>query len=222
MLDAQDPAQDASEWQIAVKQAANAAQMMGNMPADMKRLVQEANRPRFDFRSLLMRFAQDQCKSDYSFKRPNTRYVPQGVYLPAAMDVQMGEMVFGIDSSGSITDKILAHFLRIAQDVVDQVNPRRVRILVCDARVHREHIFERGEPLEGIELVGGGGTDFRPVFKAVEESEDDERPACIMYLTDGYGAFPEHVDVPTLWCMTSEVEAPVGETIRLEVDEIDD
>jgi predicted metal-dependent peptidase len=221
ILDAQDPAEDAAEWQIAVKQAANAAQMMGSMPADLKRLVQEANRPRFDFRSLLMRFAQDQAKNDFSFKMPNRRYMPQGFFLPSAQDVEMGEIVIGIDSSGSITDKILAKFIGTVQEVVDQVRPRRVRIMVCDARIHREHIFERDDPIEGIELVGGGGTDFRPVFKAVENNEDDERPACMLYLTDGYGAFPESVDVPTLWCMTTEVEAPVGETIRLEVDEIE-
>jgi predicted metal-dependent peptidase len=221
VLDAPDPAQDASEWQIAVKQAANAAQMMGNMPADMKRLVQEANRPHFDFRSLLMRFAQDQSKNDFSFKMPNRRYMPQGFFLPSAQDVEMGQIDIGIDSSGSITDKILAKFLGTVQEVVDQVRPRRVRIFVSDARVHRVHIFERDEEIEGVELVGGGGTDFRPVFKAIEESDEDDRPACILYLTDGYGSFPDKVDVPTLWCMTTDVEAPVGETIRLEVDEID-
>lgn len=222
VLDAQDPQEDASEWQIAVKQAANAAQMMGSMPADLKRLVQEANRPRFDFRSLLMRFAQEQCKADFSFKMPNRRYMPQGFFLPSASDVEMGEIAIGVDSSGSITDKILGHFLGIVQAVVEQVRPRRVRIFTCDARIHDEYVFERDEPIEGVEINGGGGTDFRPVFKAIDKLDDDEKPACVLYLTDGYGTFPEHVDQPTLWCMITDVEAPIGETVRMEVDEIDE
>lgn len=219
VMDAPDPLQDQAEWQMAVKQAAQAAQMMGNMPADMARLTQEANRPRYDWRALLMRFAQDQAKNDYSWKTPNRRYMQQGLYLPEINDTQMGEMVIAIDSSGSINDHILAKFIGAIQGVADQVKPRNIKVMVCDARVHTITDFGRDEPIEGIGLKGGGGTDFCPVFEAIDENEE-EKPICVMYLTDGYGRFPDQpCEVPTLWVMTTEVEAPWGETIRLEVDE---
>lgn len=218
VLDAEDPATDNAEWQMAVKQAAQAAQMMGNMPADLARLVQEANRPRYDWRSLLLRFAQDQCKSDYSWKTPNRRYIQQGIYLPEINDTQMGDMIIAIDSSGSIDDKTMAKFLGAIEGVAEQVKPRSIQVVICDARVHKVHTFQRDEPIEGVELIGGGGTDFCPVFDLIEEN--DEKPACVMYLTDGYGRFPdEPCQSPTLWVMTSEVLAPWGETIRLEADE---
>lgn len=218
VLDAQDPVQDNAEWQMAVKQAAQAAKAMGNLPAELQRLTQEANRPRFDWRSLLLRFAQDQAKSDYSWKAPNRRYIQQGLYLPQIDDTQMGDMLIAIDSSGSISDEIMRKFLGVIEGVADQVKPRNIKVVICDAKVHKVHTFERDEPIEGVELMGGGGTNFCPVFDLIDE--DDDKPACVMYLTDGYGRFPEEpCEVPTLWVMTDEVIAPWGETVRLETDE---
>ncbi len=218
VLDAQDPAQDNADWQMAVKQAAQAAKMMGQLPADLARLVQEANRPRYDWRSLLLRFAQDQSKCDFSWKMPNRRYMAQGLYMPEINDTQMGDMVVAIDSSGSIDDKTLAKFIGAIEGVADQVKPRSIKVMVCDARVQEITTFERDEPIEGIKLKGGGGTDFCPVFDEIDAN--DEKPVCIMYLTDGYGRFPDQPsEIPTLWVMISEVEAPWGETVRLETDE---
>lgn len=221
VLDAEDPSQEQADWQMAVKQAAKAAQMMGNMPGDLKRLVEEANRPRYDWRALVMRFAQELSKADYSYKRPNRRYIPQGIYLPEIHDTSMGEMVLILDSSGSITDEIMSKFVGAVEGVAEQVKPRRIRVIVCDAKVRAVHEFERDEPIEGVELIGGGGTDFCPPFEMLEQ--EDERPACVMYLTDGYGSFPDQpFESPTLWVMTSEIEAPWGETVRLELDEEDE
>jgi predicted metal-dependent peptidase len=50
-----------------------------------------------------------------------------------------------------------------------------------------------------IEVVkGGGGTDFRPAFKWMEEN--DVVPDVLLYLTDGYGTFPEEApEYPVIW-----------------------
>jgi len=54
----------------------------------------------------------------------------------------------------------------------------------------------------------GGGTDFRPLLKAMEE----ESPECVVYLTDMYGAFPEFPpDYPILWAsIYKDSVAPFG------------
>lgn len=219
VMDSKDPVQSAADWQMAVKQAAQAAQMMGNCPADIARLAVEANRPRFDVKSLLMRFAQEQCKNDYSWRMPNRRYFPQGVYLPEARDTQMGRVAIAVDSSGSITDAVMARFLGFMQEVVDQVRPSGVDVIICDAHVHAVHHFDKDEPINDVKLIGGGGTDFCPVFEHIDANED-EQPACIVYLTDGYGRFPDQPsEIPTLWVMISDVEAPWGETVRMEEEE---
>ena len=68
-----------------------------------------------------------------------------------------------------------------------------------------------------LEARGGGGTDFRPVFAALEEQ--GEAPAALVYLTDLCGPFPEvEPDFPVLWVSTSDREAPFGETVKLRID----
>jgi predicted metal-dependent peptidase len=68
--------------------------------------------------------------------------------------------------------------------------------------------------------VGGGGTDFRPFFAAVEAEQCDMHPAVCVYLTDGYGTFPaEPPPWPLLWVLSpgslSTDAVPFGEAVRL-------
>ena len=71
--------------------------------------------------------------------------------------------------------------------------------------------------------VGGGGTDFRPFFEALEERQIgpfDEQAHLAVYLTDGFGCFPDtEPDVPMLWLAPtgSFGDFPWGDVARLEV-----
>jgi predicted metal-dependent peptidase len=74
--------------------------------------------------------------------------------------------------------------------------------------------FQSGDVLK-FEMHGGGGTDFRPPFNYIEQYQI--KPACFIYLTDGYGTFPQQApQYPVLWCITTDVVAPWGQTIRIE------
>ena len=61
---------------------------------------------------------------------------------------------------------------------------------------------------------GRGGTDFRPVFQWVESeirSGGIDCPDAIIYLTDGYGSFPERApDMPVLWVCAPDSIKPEG------------
>jgi predicted metal-dependent peptidase len=97
--------------------------------------------------------------------------------------------------------------------VMDEVQPDFVEIMYADARVARADRFERGEEIV-FQPAGGGGTDFRPVFEHVDGME--EKPACIIYITDLYGSFPEGSDIPTLWVTDTDQSAPFGDTLKIE------
>ena len=58
VLDAPDPAQQEAEWQVALKQASQAAQMMGQLPGGIALAIEEVMRPRVDWRGILRRFVQ--------------------------------------------------------------------------------------------------------------------------------------------------------------------
>jgi len=214
VLDAPDPAQQEAEWQVAVKQATQAAQMMGQLPAGMAQAVDEASKPRIDWKALLRRFVQQFASADYSWRTPNRRYIAGGVYLPELRSESMPAIVVAVDTSAS-TSSVLPIFKAELQSIVDECQPEATLVMMADAAVQRVDRFERDDPIE-FNVEGLGGTDFRPVFEHVDREQLN--PACLIYLTDGDGCFPdEPSDYPTLWAITTpNRQAPWGETVNID------
>jgi predicted metal-dependent peptidase len=118
-----------------------------------------------------------------------------------------------IDTSGSITQKLLAEFLAEVQALLDFGRPRKLHLLDCDASIHSAQEFVPGDRIDA-QLKGGGGTDFRPVFDHVAEHNLD--PAALVYLTDLYGTFPEAPPpYPVLWISYGTDAAPFGDVLKI-------
>ena len=210
--DATSSEDDALEWKLATVQAAKMAQSRGTLPGSLKRLLDDALAPPIPWREALAQFMTERTKDDYSWCRPNAYYAHTGVYLPSMDGVGMGEVVIALDTSGSVLS-VLDEFGSTVKDVLNATKPSRVHVVYCDAAVNHIDTFDRGQEIT-FEAHGGGGTDFRPVFTHV--TENNIRPACLLYLTDMYGAFPEEApEYPTLWCATTDVPAPFGDVIRI-------
>lgn len=88
----------------------------------------------------------------------------------------------------------------------------------CDAAIGNEP--QRVDTLEELikQTVGGGGTDFRPVFTHVDEKAytEDVLPV-LVYATDGYGTFPDYEPgYPVIWLMiNTDVEPPFGKVVHV-------
>ena len=202
----------AAEWKLATVQAAKQAQGRDKLPAQVKRLLDDVLTPAIPWRDVLNRFMTERVKDDYSWRRPNPFYAHTGIYLPIMDGVGMGEVVIALDTSGSVTS-VLDEFGSTVKDILHATKPQRVHVVYCDARVNRVDTFGHGQEIT-FESVGGGGTDFRPVFEHVAQA--GIRPECLLYLTDMYGSFPEHTpEYPVMWCATSDVRGPFGETLRI-------
>jgi len=202
-----------ADWQQAVQQAAAAAKARGALPGQLDRFAKESKEARVDWRSILRRFIQETASADYSWTRPNRRYVSHGLYLPALYSEEMGPIAVAIDTSGSIDQVLLEQFRAEVQAVVDEMRPRRTHVLFCDATLQRHDVFERDDVIE-FNPAGGGGTDFRPVFEELRALE--EAPACVVYLTDLDGTFPEVApEVQVLWASTGSDSAPFGEVVAV-------
>jgi predicted metal-dependent peptidase len=153
----------------------------------------------------------ERVKADYSWNQPNNRYIASGLYLPALHSISMGEVAIMVDTSGSVDAASLAYARRIVEDVISEVSPAAVTVWYSDAKVCKVDRFEQGEPLDW-QPAGGGGTDFRPVLKAIE---DEGTAVCVLCITDLYGSFPDGCELPVMWLATTDVVAPFGETIPL-------
>ena len=125
----------------------------------------------------------------------------RGIGAPGRIGYTSGVIVIGGDTSGSINAATLDMFLAEIKGVLEACLPEKLYIVWSDARVHRVDELEEVSELDEVRYKGapgGGGTDFRPVFDWVRDN--DIEPDAVIYLTDGYGAFPEHApDYPTIW-----------------------
>lgn len=212
----QEAAQQQSEWQVAVRQAAQVAKMRGRLPASLERLLGELLRPKIDWKAELRRFVQQAARNDYTWRKPNSRYIHAGLYLPSLYSEEMQPIVVAVDTSGSIGRDDLRAFASEITAIAQECRPSRIHVLYIDTKVQKAEEFEPGDLID-LKPAGGGGTDFRPAFDWIEESQTEA--ACLIYLTDMAGNFPSaEPDYPVLWVSTSDYQAPFGQTLRLDID----
>jgi len=77
-----DPAQVQAieaEWKVAVAQAQQAAMGRGPLPGGLGRSVEQVLHPPADWRSVLREFVSAHARNDYSWSRPNRRFIAQGL-----------------------------------------------------------------------------------------------------------------------------------------------
>lgn len=205
-----ESSQEESEWKIAVAQAAHIAKQRGKLPAGIERMVEEIMDAVLPWRDILRRFMTEKANDDFSWARPNRRLIASGTYLPARRSEDAaGEFVVIIDTSGSIGQKELTEFASEVSGIHKDVKPRKLHVLYCDARVAHVDTFGPEDELH-FAAHGGGGTDFRPPFAWIEENCQDVK--CAVYLTDGYGNWPEEQPFPVMWAINNDqVIPPFGE-----------
>lgn len=197
---------------------------VGGCPAGLERIITLLERaPKIDWKQVLHDFIQ-QDRSDYSFMYPDRRF--QGdVLLPSFCENIDGEAVrnlwFAVDASGSISNRELAEAFAEIIDAVRQVGSLSGYVSFFDCEVTKPTAFESVEELMKIRPVGGGGTSFSVVFSRMTEYFE-EKPECIIILTDGYADFPEEeraLGVPVLWIIIdSDIEPPWGESVHIYTD----
>lgn len=210
-----------AEMKQALMQAVMAAKAQGKIPAGMERLVQEILKPKVNWREQLQRFLTQIANSDYSWAKPNRRYIHSGIYLPSLESIETGEIVLLVDTSGSIDNKLLSKFAGEMQGISNAFKIG-FKIVYVDADVCGVQEFEADEDLV-LDAKGGGGTDFKPGFEWIDDQGIE--PACVVYFTDGYCSdFPKAPEYPTLWAVYGSIqkfEPPFGEVLMVEEDEED-
>ena len=206
------------EWLRRAVSAAQVAKQQGKLPAGLETLVEALTTPQVDWRAYLARFLRSAAKDDYSYSHPDRRFVSQGIYMPD-LHTETCEIVVAVDTSGSISNEELTQFLSEVAEISATIPSIRLHLICCDAEVQSYQVFEGYEAFDfrEVKLKGRGGTDFRPVFDFIEENAIS--PDALVYLTDGYGDYPQsEPDYPVLWVISADGtnDVPFGDSIRLE------
>lgn len=202
------------DWKIATIQAANAAKAAGKLSNALKQFIDELVTPKVDWKTLLRQFIQQTSNADYSWQKPNKRMLSQGFYLPSLFSESMGEIAVFKDISGSIDTATTSAFSAEIKAIIEDLRPAKTHVLYVDTMVQKQEAFEP-DNFDKLGNFMGGGTDFRPPFVKLEQQGIE--PLCAIYLTDLEGPFGEEPPYPVLWCTINDLEAPWGETVRIDV-----
>lgn len=207
-----------ADVKLDVISAAEAAKMQGKEPAGLDQLIDKIKDSKLPWRRILSKFFKSTSKSRESWLHPNKRYMDEGIILPTRRTKTLGPVVIGLDTSGSVSTAETEALLGCVTTIMKHVQPEAIHLVYCDAAVEGVQTFKPGDKLTAKQFapVGGGGTSFQPVFDYVADS--NIRPSVVLYLTDMYAHFPEQPrGYSVIWCATSDVVAPWGRTLRIEV-----
>lgn len=201
-----------------VAEAATIAKAAGNMPGSLQYLVDSMLESKVDWREQLRMFFERITKNDYSWQMPNRRYLAQNIYLPSLYSRNIGTIVVAIDTSGSVSDKLLDQFASEVSGMLDSVDLEKVIVLHCDTQIQAIEEYEKEDLPLMMEAKGRGGTYFGPVFKYIEDNNLE--PTCLVYQTDLYpgDSYPETPAYPVIWVAAdaNPEDPPFGEVIRLD------
>lgn len=181
--------EDAAEA-IKIRDPSNAR---GLLPAFAERILKELKKTQTDWRTILNDFIQEEVV-DYSFTPPDRRFDDSPFFLPDfnGKEDRVEDILFMIDTSGSMSDDMIAAAYSEVKGAIDQFNGKLKGWLgFFDAAIIKPQPFSDENEFKIIKPAGGGGTDFQIIFEYVFHHMSDKLPASIIILSDGDAPFPQ-------------------------------
>jgi len=212
-----------TDWNISTLQATEVAKKCGETPGGMERIIEEIIHPKLDPREVFQQFIAKLAKDDYNWIQPNRRYIQGGIYLPSLKSDELLNIIFALDTSGSISPKELS-IMTGWLEMILETYPAEIHVVYSDCRIQGDEIFTRDDLPLKLKPKGYGDTDFVPVFEWVEEQKLE--PTCLVYMTDlCCWSFPEKEPCyPVMWIHVKEnsgyshSEPPFGDVVVMEVE----
>lgn len=110
------------------------------------------------------------------------------------------DLAVALDTSGSCCGEVMHGFLEELLAILRDAGGPRVELTLiqCDAEIQKVQTLSGEDTADGLlqafSVMGYGGTDFRPVFdyvNAQREDPDGKNFRGLLYLSDGFGEFPD-------------------------------
>ena len=191
--------------------AAAQASGAGSIPGGVKRLIKDLVEPVMNWRELLQQQIESTVKSDFTWARPSRRGWHTDAIMPGMKPGEQIDVVIGIDTSGSISDRDLKVFLSEIQGIMESYEEYRITVMGWDTQVHNVGVFtsDNLEDIASFEPGGGGGTDPHCVWNYLQDN--DIEPKKLIMFTDFcfFGWSPNEVEqyCDTVWIIKGNKDA---------------
>lgn len=186
----------------------------GSIPGEIARKIEKVRSPELPWAHILANHLTARDRSDYSWARPNRRYMPD-FYLPALYGESMADMLCAKDVSGSISQNLLGQCDAEEKYFWDILNPVSLRSITFDTKIRSNNLYQKGDELPTSNLNGGGGTNVVPVFEFVRK----DQPELVIIFTDGHFKMPNLAGITAdiFWIIKGKknFKAPMGTIIHM-------
>lgn len=158
---------------------------------------------------------------DYTFNPPDRRMDSCDVYLPSFTEDEENpkNILFMIDTSASMRDhQIAALKKQVKKACIQYKDNMKGWLGFFDAEVTPPKAFSDSKTVQTIKPVGGGGTNFDCIFEYVNNEWVEEKPECIVVMTDGECTYPNEAitnGIPVIWVIMNNTSCipPFGKTV---------
>lgn len=215
-------ARNPQQWAVECAQASRmeSQRSHGKTPGALQHMFDEILDPKVDWTDHI----ETICKrvmggGSYNWKKPDRRFIGRDLWLPGRGGEGAGWLVIWGDTSGSIGENDLNHYIGEMRGMIEEMHPQRLTVIWCDAEIHHVDEVEDVADLEHIKArgVGGrGGTAIEPVMEWIAECRD-RQPDMFIGMTDGCFTFPEKPSYPIVWASIHDDPSayPYGEVVPI-------
>lgn len=172
-----------------------------NLPAGVKRIIDNLTDPKLDWRELLRMQLESTIKSDYTWLRSSRKGWHVDAVMPGMKTTDAIDIAVAIDTSGSISEGQCKDFLGEIRGIMETFDSYRIHVFTFDTQVYNPQIYtsENLEQIEEYDIQGGGGTDFTAIFEYLKA--EDIEPKKLVVFTDGYpfGSWGDPNYCDTVW-----------------------
>jgi predicted metal-dependent peptidase len=202
----------------------------GTVPGNIEEWLDELTRPpEVDWKQELRNYAKSAkpSRKKTTLGRPRRRHILlEGLDTsdyPGKRKNPSYNIVFGIDTSGSVSNSELEEIFSELRGILDTNEGTNVTVVECDTNIGRIYSLEEVSDID-TKVSGRGGTSFDPIFQWVkgkpwfDGSKDvtcSKQPDLFIYATDGECNLPPvDIRIPQnkmLWLISSRGTIPAEE-----------
>lgn len=198
------------DWDKIVSQATEeSSDMKGDIPGTAESIIESREDNSIDYKKYISRTISSIIPNDFSFNRRSDKGRSIGKHLPGVKKEDKADVIMGIDTSGSVSEDMLAKFTGELQGICQTYSSIDLTVIQHDSEIQDVEEYDNAKPseFENLNVKGRGGTDHTPVFDEIE-NEYINRTTFVIFLTDGRTSVPDETslrDGQILWVLDNNV-----------------
>jgi predicted metal-dependent peptidase len=203
-----------NEVKMAMAQALAIAKAARKVPGALAAMVDEILAPSLNWREVLSRFLDRFVGLDYTYAKPSSYYLQQGIIIPSLAKPAKVRIALIRDTSGSMTEQMK----QVCSDTLFALlSYPQIEATLVDTDVAIQRVIENVDPHDPaiLEWKGGGGTDFRAAMEWLRNQDVNGA----IFITDGETtSWGEDPEIDVLWILVGakkEITPPFGEAVRI-------